>query len=452
MKLSLKWRITVNMCLLAVCCTVVAASLSILLLIKNQEGLIERQLKSAAKTLISVGISDYSGLKGFEQVDGFIDDTLKIKKINKIINIYTQRGKLMFSSIEGGHSGLTQMFTPVIEPTFATYMSPSRKYKVLSVPYKAKNKKNYFLQIATPYPLYSETINSAMWQVMLMFCIFSFLALIVANMLSRKLVQPVKHIAEYLNELDPSKTKDWRPQYPGKPGEYLDDIWLGINKLITRVKRYMYTLSRTSRYLAHEIRTPLTIITGEAENILAREDATSKEYKDVIKSSLEEVDRMNRVISAVIKIAKKDQLSYKLIQCDLKDLIDKQVKKCGSSWALNIEWEVPEHDVVGLLDQDLLTQLLDNLLRNAKEHSGSNNCKISLKSNLNDITIGLEDYGTGMPTDLIEALNQNDVSNEKIGIGLTLCQEISSICRFDLCFENKSGGGLKVDITIHRQD
>lgn len=448
MNLSLKWKIALNMWTLAAFCTIASSIVSLVIIIRNHELSMEQQLQGVATSLVSLGITDYSGLQGFEKLDDFIESALDIKKTDQIISVHTKRKKMMFSSPKIMDEGLKNRFVPVEKPTFSSYSGAGRKYKVLTVPYVAHNDKEYFLQVAMIYPPSSEIVSATIWQALILFVVLSIIAFAAAHMLAKKLVGPVIFIASYLNRLDPAETKQWMPLILTRPGEYLSDIVMGINKLIVRVKRSIYSMSRTSRYLAHELRTPLTILVGESENVLNKTDATAEDYRSVIKSSLEEADRMSNVVSTVLKIANKEHLAYRPVPCVLNVLIKDHLKKWESLLENNIQWENPGSDVIGVLDADLLLQLIDNLIRNIKNHSGSSSCRIALSKKDDEIFIAVEDFGRGMDEDLIEALNENDILNKDIHIGLLLCLEISSICRFKTRFSNKEGGGLLVMIRL----
>jgi len=71
-----------------------------------------------------------------------------------------------------------------------------------------------------------------------------------------------------------------------------------------------------------------------------------------------------------------------------------------------------------------------------------------IESKNNIATISVEDFGQGMSPRLIEALNKKETSFSDVGIGLTLCLEIASICSFELNFSNKSDHGSLVSVSF----
>ena len=381
--------------LVAAVSALISGVVSSYILVKNHERYIEQQLKATATTLISLGISDYHGLKGFQVLDSFIDESLKLGRVERIIQVFTKKGKLMFSSPAVAQENFKEIFKPTEQPSFQVFDGKTRDYKVLTMPYRATTGKKYFLHIATPFPYYRDILRSAMWEALLLLvvlCVFSFF---VSQWLAKRLMRPVSH------------------------------------------------------YLAHEIRTPLTIMTGEAEMVLRNEQATVQDYQQVLKSSLEEIDRIKNVVNAVLRMSQKGKEVFEKKPCDLALWLEEQLVRWEKYLGRRLSWQKPNHPILVLLDTELLYRLLDNLIRNIKEHTPPHApCRLSLHQDYASTHITLEDGGAGIAPDILEALNKRQGSYDKVGIGLGLCLEIASICNFKMSFANKSDGGLLVDVVV----
>lgn len=450
--LTFKWKIVFSMWMMAALSTIIAGTISGWVLIKSHEKTMKHQLKSTATTLMSLGIEDYSGLKGFQEMDRFIEETLHLARVNQIIQVYTQRGKMMFSSLASAGEDFQTIFSPTEKPVFRDHEGLSRRYKLFIAPYRAKAGKNYYLQIAMPYPLYHEVLRTTFWEVLLIFLLLFVIAFLISQLLARRLIKPVRDIAVYLNRLNPSQAGDseWKPLLMPKGGEHMTDIAQGINALTRRIKSTLYGMSRISLYLAHELRNPLAILTGEAEMTLKNPKATTEEYRSVLKSSLEEIERINAVVSTLLAISKKERKAFDPHLCPLNDWLKNQKNKWEELLDQKIEWEISSQIVVVVLDAGLLHRLLDNLMRNIRDHTPPKTlCRIRLAKTNEGACITVEDNGGGMSPDLLEALNQRNLQHEKIGIGLGLCLSIASVCNFQITFGNKpNNGGLKVEILL----
>ncbi len=461
---SLQWRIALSMWLIAAICTVVAETVTVWILIKNNRVSIEQELQSTATTLISLGISDYHGLEKFQQLDSFIEDALHLARMNQVVRVFTKRGKLMFSTIPPSEEDFHSVMQPALKPSFSDYDGKTKKYRVLTLPYKANTGKDYYLQIAMSYPRFKDVINATKGEALTLFVFVSMLAFFISNFLTERLLAPVKAIAHYLNTLSLSETKEWRPLLLTRPGGYLKDIVVGINLLTVKIKSSLYGMSRLSRYLAHELRNPLTILSGEAQNVLAKQTASSEEYAKVLVSSLEEIQRMENVVSTVSKIFRGEKAAYQPIPCELGNWVESHIDTWRKMLGREIVWGRnsasgapgavrsasgrPAEPMQVVVDPDLLYRLIDNLIRNIKRHTPiTSSCLIELGRNKEVVFISVEDFGGGMPTPLLEALNRG-VMQDGIGIGLSLCLEIATVCKFKLNFFNKKEGGLQVLILV----
>ena len=126
-------------------------------------------------------------------------------------------------------------------------------------------------------------------------------------------------------------------------------------------------LGRTVSAIAHEIRNPLTGIAAGIQ-YLDRSAELNDEHKENITHILAEVDRLNRIITDLFKVAKPRDLLYQPAEMSL--IVEKSFKSISDiidsrkiEFTSNIESEVPKVEV----DPDQITQVLINLIKNAAE-------------------------------------------------------------------------------------
>jgi len=89
------------------------------------------------------------------------------------------------------------------------------------------------------------------------------------------------------------------------PGE-LEQLTGAMDAMLARLEESFARLSEFSANLAHELRTPINNLRGEAEVALSR--ARSKEeYRRIIESSIEEYERLSRMVVDILFLARPDQ-------------------------------------------------------------------------------------------------------------------------------------------------
>jgi PAS domain S-box-containing protein len=200
--------------------------------------------------------------------------------------------------------------------------------------------------------------------------------------------------------------------------------------------RYLDRLAVLGRFIsavAHEIRNPLTGIAAGIQYI-NRSQELSAEHRENISFVLNEVDRLNRIITDLFKVAKPHDLLCQKVA--VKDLIDRSFRSIselfnnkGIDFTVSLEDNVPLIEV----DPDQIVQVLINLLKNAAEAVGLGGI-VSLSGRLYDgrdpdvvrernrdfVCIEITDNGSGIGHDEQERIFEPFFSRKKGGTGLGL--------------------------------
>jgi PAS domain S-box-containing protein len=126
-------------------------------------------------------------------------------------------------------------------------------------------------------------------------------------------------------------------------------------------------LGRFTSAIAHEIRNPLTGIAAGIQ-YMERKGGLSDEQKENITFILHEVERLDRIITDLFKVAKPRDLLYQ--NADIKGLVERSYKSVSEiffSKEIELRREL-DNDLEKIeVDPDQLTQVLINLLKNAAE-------------------------------------------------------------------------------------
>ncbi len=123
----------------------------------------------------------------------------------------------------------------------------------------------------------------------------------IASLVTRRGLRPLKHLAEAVERVGATHL-DERVPIAGWPDE-IQPLAIGFNKMLARLEDSFTRLSQFSADLAHELRTPIAILRGEAEGALTN-PRNSEEYREVIESSLEEFQRLSAMIDNLLFLAR----------------------------------------------------------------------------------------------------------------------------------------------------
>ena len=134
--------------------------------------------------------------------------------------------------------------------------------------------------------------------------------------------------------------------------------------------RHLDTLAALGRFtsaVAHEIRNPLTGIAAGIQ-YLERKGGLTDDQRENISIILMEVDRLNRIITDLFKVAKPRDLLYQ--EVSVKGLIDrsyKSVMEILNNKRIEFETEIADNLPVIEVDHDQILQVFINLIKDAAE-------------------------------------------------------------------------------------
>ncbi len=202
---------------------------------------------------------------------------------------------------------------------------------------------------------------------------------------------------------------------------------MAFDEMLARLEASFERLTKFSADLAHEIRTPIASLRGEAELAL-RQSRSPEEYQHVLESSMEEYERLSRMVDSLLFLARSDNAEMTLerkpfsaapeVQSVL-DLFD----------AATAEKKITVKttgDAVVNGDAVLFRRALSNLVANALRHTpvgGTINTRVS-PSEHGAVEVEIEDTGSGIPTEhlprVFDRFYRADPSRHQPGAGLGL--------------------------------
>jgi K+-sensing histidine kinase KdpD len=183
---------------------------------------------------------------------------------------------------------------------------------------------------------------------------------------------------------------------------------------LARTEQQVHALEETDRLRAdllgnvsHELRTPLsTILTGTTD-LLHESDLPAK-ARAVVTSVVEETERLNRLVSDMLDIARIEGRALRLdaAEVDLHDAVDAAIGRLHlTSPARTVTIEFDEALEV-MADWGRLGQILDNLLRNADLYSpdGTPTRVQAARGKRSMVVVRIIDQGSGIPVDQRERI------------------------------------------------
>jgi two-component system OmpR family sensor kinase len=249
-------------------------------------------------------------------------------------------------------------------------------------------------------------------------------------LLARRALRPVDHMTRAAQRISGEHLTE-RLLETGT-GDELDRLARTLNEMLTRLDESFRQVRQFSADASHELQTPLTILKGEME-VALRSGRTPGEYQQVLKSSLEEIERISRLVEGLLLLARADsgvlRMDHKPVDLDeLLAEVAAQMQKKANDKGLSLHLEdLAPVTISG--DRDQLHRLFINLMDNAIKYTPTGG-SISL-------SLGKEDC-------------QAQISVTDTGIGLSEAEQARIFTRFYRAAEarSQSGGGAGLGLCI----
>ncbi|GEM_PF-2382694 len=233
----------------------------------------------------------------------------------------------------------------------------------------------------------------------------------------------------------------------------------GIHRLLifvplNREMTHIYSM------IIHELKNPIAAIramvqvmeTGIKEGVQEREKLL--QYTSLI---LEEIDRMNRILSSIMKLAKpKTRFRFKF------DLVE-ETKKAMATWGQEFKSQgikmtliTNREKIYFLGNPDEIHQIINNLLRNSKEAlEGVKEPRVivDITETRGEIIMRVKDNGRGMEPEVMEKIKTSFYSSKPqgLGLGLFVVKSIVGMYGGELNIKSEEGKGCEITLRFPRR-
>lgn len=204
---------------------------------------------------------------------------------------------------------------------------------------------------------------------------------------------------------------------------------------------------------AHELRTPVNVITGSAATLSRYWDDLGKEEANTLLSTIaDSAARLNRLLNDLLTAAKIESGGVELTVAPVRlfDLLEERVAAARVSHAEDAPHLEVDDDVVVAADRDRLAQAVDNLVQNAYRH-GRPPVRIEVCRRGATAEILVADAGTGVPPDAVQRVFDRYATlgtTRTTGLGLYIVRELARAHGGDAWWRDGSQGSAGFVISI----
>jgi two-component system, OmpR family, heavy metal sensor histidine kinase CusS len=291
---------------------------------------------------------------------------------------------------------------------------------------------------------------------------------LVGYQIARHGIRPVEEMATTARHISSTNLQE-RIRPEGYPFE-LASLASTFNQMLDGLEESFGRISRFSADIAHDLRTPVNNIRGEAEVSLARA-RSADEYRDVIESCLEEAVRLSDLIGDLLFLARAESplTHLRRERVDVGELLGgvrEYYEASAADGGVALTTTIADEPVIAELDRTLLQRAVGNLVSNALAHTPPGGAvvlgtgfdrsnKDSSNPDLSTIRIEVSDTGVGIPAEALPRVfdrffrvdSSRSQASGGTGLGLAIVQSIMLLHGGNAEITSQPGQGTRV--TLH---
>lgn len=378
------------------------------------------------------------------------DNITKDKSLR--ITWISQDGKVLFDNDANPQELKNHMDRPEVQDAFAKgYGESVRKSDTLNMRtfyYAVLLEDGTVLRVATEARSITSVFLFSTPFVFIILVLILLCCILTSHFLTKQLVEPIEVLAENLDNVG------FKTPYP-ELEPFIKRIHEQHDNILSAAKsRQDFTAN-----VSHELKTPITAISGYAEiieNRMVDEEQEIRFAKEIQKHAKRLLSLVNDILELSELEHRED--TYHLTEIDLFEVAKERVEtfqKIRTDKNVSIYYSGNRCTV--LSNKGLLTELIDNLIQNAIRYNvenGSVYVTVSKKEHQSVLTV--EDTGIGIPEEdqgrVFERFYRVDKSRSRetggTGLGLAIVKHIVEIHDGKIALESELGRGTKITIYL----
>ena len=280
--------------------------------------------------------------------------------------------------------------------------------------------------------------------------LFSVLSFMLGASASRRVMKPVSDLAARLDTLSEEGKPESLAQHfaddeVGQLATALDSYADRLHHLVERDREFNADVS-------HELRSPLTVITGATELLLAQPELDEK-----VRTRLLRIARAARqsadITTALLHLVRAEQGTTKdsgahSVGHIVRDVVNLHEPLIGSK---PLVFRVIEEDRVSVIaPESVVAVTVGNLIGNAMRYTPEGEVVITIGSG----RVLVEDTGPGIPEEELEHVFERHYRGQNItgkgaGLGLAIVKRLCELYGWSIHFSNRATGGLRAELRFY---
>ena len=284
-------------------------------------------------------------------------------------------------------------------------------------------------------------------------------SLLLRAVLWRGLIKPLQSLADELSSLS-ADSLGQRSLDPAGQSRELQPIVEAFNQLQIRLAEAWQRERRFVDGVAHELRTPITVISSHAQRLQA-ESSSSASSPTAVALIAAEAQRLGVLLAVMLDLARVDagRLVLAVVELDPEALLLEAFERLQGlapdrlQLAPSVEGDLP----CIRADADRVHQCLAALVDNALRYS-EGSVQLGVSASPNGVTLHVRDEGAGIPVaerdPVLERFSRGSTASgtQGSGLGLAIVNDLMRAMQGELLIGDPPGGGADLQLRFKTSD
>lgn len=297
--------------------------------------------------------------------------------------------------------------------------------------------------------------RSSVWRLTLFAALGAvLLASIVSRALARRIISPLSSLAQATERM--ATDQDLTQGLPSQGNDEIGALARSFNTLLARLAESQKLRQNLLADLAHELRTPVSIIQSQLELASSGTQLTQLE----IASLYDEVLRLGRLLEDLrtLSVAEAGEIRLNPTSLPLEKIREQLLttfRPLAEANKVSIEFSIQgKQDLALYADPDRLRQILYNLLGNAFAHTPEGGRIEIVAEEKQQVQITISDPGPGIPPQELPFIfsrywrGKNKEQTDGLGLGLAIAKALAKASGGDLIAQNRPQGGAQFILSL----
>jgi len=350
-------------------------------------------------------------------------------------------------------------FPPRGQVAFRTLNVRHKNIRVINYLFTDGKLSQYLIQVGVAQDPIMAQLRNWLYSIAISVPLILLLTSFVGRILANRILGPVYEITAMANRIT---QEDLSARITSKHFDKEMESLIGsFNEMIARLEKSFKHIEQFSYHVAHELKTPLTIIQGEAD-LLLRKERTKQEYQQALRIVREESQRVLKTVDDLLLLTKLgyQQEVFKFEKFDFIEFFSEIVEQnrlLAANKGIGIRMNLQNTPLMVKGEKLHLRRLFFNIIDNAIKFTPEGGCvDMRVERGHGRIISSISDTGPGIAPEslgkIFEEFYRADKNTPGNGLGLYIAHTIARLHQGEIQVESQLGRGTTFRVILPFQN